>query len=121
MDAERFEPAGSWKPFDGRRPPHTRPDKEPTGQELDHLGGTDPERDYVDKYLDIAAMIANDAVAARSDLDQAISGWDAAVAQADRTHDFARKAALEAIAYLDLRFINEGSSFCAYLLDRCNL
>jgi hypothetical protein len=41
MDAERCEPAGSWKPFDGRRPPHTRPDQGPTRREIDHLACTD--------------------------------------------------------------------------------
>jgi hypothetical protein len=37
MDAYRCEPLGSWNAFDGRRPAHTRPDKGPTGCEIDNL------------------------------------------------------------------------------------
>jgi hypothetical protein len=73
--------------------------------------------DYVEKYFNTAAMIANDAMAARSELEKAIWGWDAAVAQANSTRDFTRKAAWEAITYLDLRFSNEGGSFRAYLVN----
>jgi hypothetical protein len=43
MDAERFAPAGSWKPFDDRRPPHTWPDKGPTRREIDDLSRTDAQ------------------------------------------------------------------------------
>jgi len=78
---------------------------------------TPAELDYVEKYLNTASMIANDAMAARSELDMAISGWDAAVAQANQTRDFTRKAAWEAITDLDLRFNNEGGSFRAYLVN----
>ena len=39
------------------------------------------------------------------------------MAQADSTRDFTRKAAWEAITYLDLRFSNEGGSFRAYLVN----
>jgi len=62
-------------------------------------------------------IVNNGAMVARSELNKAISGWDAAVAQANQTRDFTRKAALEAITYLDLRFSNEGSSFRAYLVN----
>ena len=82
-----------------------------------HLIVTDAELDYVDKYLNTAAIIANDAMDTRSELDKAISGWDAAVGQANSTRDFTRKAASEAITYLDLRFSNEGGSFRAYLVN----
>jgi hypothetical protein len=41
MDAERFEPAGSWHAFAGRRPPYTRPDKGPTGCDIHDLSGAD--------------------------------------------------------------------------------
>jgi hypothetical protein len=88
-----------------------------SAEKAGHAIVTDAELDYVDKYLNTAAMIANDAMAARSELDKAISGWDAAVAQANSTRDFARKAAWEAITYLDLRFSNEGGSFRAYLVN----
>jgi hypothetical protein len=37
MDAERVELAGSWNAFDGRRPPHTWPDKGPTRGEIHDL------------------------------------------------------------------------------------
>jgi para-nitrobenzyl esterase len=43
MDAKRFEPAGPWHAFDGRRPPHTRPDKGPTWGEIHNLAGADAE------------------------------------------------------------------------------
>jgi hypothetical protein len=75
------------------------------------------ELDYVEKYFNTAAMIANDAWAVRSELEKAISGWDAALAQANSTRDFTRQAVWEAIAHLDLRFSNEGGSFRAYLVN----
>ena len=37
MDTERFEPAGPWHAFDGRRPPHARPDKRPARCEIHNL------------------------------------------------------------------------------------
>jgi hypothetical protein len=43
MDAERFEPAGPWHAFDGRRPPHARPDKGPTWREIHNLARADAE------------------------------------------------------------------------------
>ena len=43
MDAERFEPAGSWKPFDGRYPPHTWPHKGPTWGEVHDLSRPDAQ------------------------------------------------------------------------------
>jgi hypothetical protein len=43
MDASRFEPAGSWHAFDGRRPPHTWSDKGPPGREIDTLSRTDAQ------------------------------------------------------------------------------
>ena len=43
MDAERFEPAGSWKAFDGRCPPHTWPDEGPTGRAIHDLSGADAQ------------------------------------------------------------------------------
>jgi hypothetical protein len=77
---------------------------------------TPAELDYVEKYLNTASMIANDAMAARIELDKAISSWDVVVAQAKQIRDFTRKAAWEAITDLDLRFSNEGGSFRAYLV-----
>jgi hypothetical protein len=43
MDAKRFEPAGPWRACDGRCPPHTRPDKGPTGGEIHNLACADAE------------------------------------------------------------------------------
>jgi hypothetical protein len=43
MDAERFEPAGSWHAFAGRRPPYTRPDQGPTGRTIHDLSGADAQ------------------------------------------------------------------------------
>lgn len=43
MDAARFEPAGPWHAFDGRRAPHTRPDTGPTWGEIHHLACADAE------------------------------------------------------------------------------
>ena len=78
---------------------------------------TPEELDYVDRYYNTAAMIANDAMSARAELDKAIAGWDAAVEQANKTNDFTRKSAWEAITDLDMRFNNKGGSFRAYLVD----
>ena len=75
------------------------------------------ELDYVERYFNTAAMIANDAMDARSELDRAIAGWDAALAQANSTRDFTRKAVFEAITLLDLRFNNQGGSFRTYLVN----
>jgi hypothetical protein len=43
MDAERCEPAGPWHAFDGRRPPHARPDQGPARCESHHLARADAE------------------------------------------------------------------------------
>jgi hypothetical protein len=43
LDAERFEPAGPGHAFDRGRPPHTRPDKGPTGREIHDLSGADAQ------------------------------------------------------------------------------
>jgi hypothetical protein len=82
-----------------------------------HVVATPAELDYIERYFNTAAMIANDAMDARSELDRAISGWDGALAQANSTRDFTRKAVFEAITLLDLRFSNEGGSFRAYLVN----
>jgi hypothetical protein len=37
MEAERFKPARAWDAFDGRCPPHTRPDQGPTGRDIHDL------------------------------------------------------------------------------------
>jgi hypothetical protein len=61
------------------------------------------ELDYVERYNNTAAMIANDAMAARAELSRAITGWDGVLAQAEAAKDFTRKASWEAITLLDLR------------------
>jgi hypothetical protein len=78
---------------------------------------TAEELDYVEKYYNTAVMIADDAEAARHELDKAIAGWDAAVEQAKNTNDFTRAAAWEAINDLNKRFNNEGGDFRAYLVN----
>jgi hypothetical protein len=82
-----------------------------------HMVVSPAELDYIERYFNTAAMIANDAMDARSELDRAISGWDGALAQANNTRDFTRKAAFEAITLLDLSFSKEGGSFRAYLVN----
>jgi hypothetical protein len=78
---------------------------------------------YVEKYYNSAAMIANDAMAARSHLIKAIAGWDAVIVEANKTKDFTRKAVWDAITTLDFRFHKKGGGFRAYLIkarDRAN-
>jgi hypothetical protein len=41
MDAERCEPARAWHAFDRWHPPHARPDKRSTWDEIDHLARAD--------------------------------------------------------------------------------
>jgi hypothetical protein len=43
LDAESVEPPGPWHAVDGRRPPHTRRDKGPTGREVHELPRADAE------------------------------------------------------------------------------
>lgn len=88
-----------------------------SAEKAGHIIVTRAELDYVEKYFNTASLSANDASAARRELVKAISGWDAAVAQADQTRDFTRKLVSEAINYLDLRFSDEGGSFRAYLVN----
>jgi len=88
-----------------------------TGDKAGRVLVSADELDYVDRYLNTAALIANDAMSARSDLDKAIAGWDAAVKQANDSADFTRAAAWEAINKLNLRFHNEGGGFRAYLVN----
>jgi hypothetical protein len=74
----------------------------------------------VERYWDAAARIANDAMSANAELGRIIAGWDAAVKQANDTSDFTRKAAIEAVQELDLRFSKSGSGFRAFLVDAQN-
>jgi hypothetical protein len=73
------------------------------------------ELSFVERYRAAAASISHDASAARVELDSAISGWDAALREANRTKDFTRQAVWEAITLLDLRFGKEGGSFRGFL------
>jgi len=65
---------------------------------------TRSELEYVERYYNTAAAIANDAMAANAALGRAIAGWDRTLAQANNTKNFTRKAAWEAITMLELRF-----------------
>jgi hypothetical protein len=78
---------------------------------------TADELEYVEKYYNTAAQIANDAMAANSELRDAIAGWDGVVQQANQTDDFTRSSAWSAINDLNLRFNNEGGDFRAYLVS----
>jgi uncharacterized protein DUF4157 len=84
---------------------------------------TNEELEYVEKYYNTAAKIANDAMAASSELRKAIAGWDAVVEQANKNNDFTRASVWNAINTLNLRFNNEGGDFPTYLAnarDRAN-
>ncbi len=78
---------------------------------------TNEELEYVEKYYNTAAKIANDAMAASSELREAIAGWDAVAEQANKNNDFTRASAWDAINDLNLRFHNEGGDFRAYLVN----
>jgi hypothetical protein len=56
---------------------------------------------YVSAYKDAASRIGNDAFHARIEINKIIQGWDAALAQAEKTDDFTRQAVIEAVADLD--------------------
>jgi hypothetical protein len=43
MDVGRVEPARPWNAFDGRRPPHTRPDKGPVRCDIHQLSRADAQ------------------------------------------------------------------------------
>ena len=76
------------------------------------------ELDYVSAYEDAASRISNDAFHARLELNQIIQGWDSALAQAEKTDDFTRKAIFEAVTDLDFRFAKEKrGSFGAFLVE----
>lgn len=84
---------------------------------------TNEELEYVEKYYNTAAKIANDAMAASNELRKAIAGWDAVVEQANKNNDYTRASVWDAINDLNLRFNNEGGDFRAYLgnaRDRAN-
>ncbi len=87
-----------------------------TDDKAGHVWATPEEMEYVEKYFNTAKMIANDAAAARVELEKAIAGWDAAVREANAAKDFTRQSAWEAINDLDDRFNNSGGSFRAYLV-----
>jgi hypothetical protein len=94
-----------------------------TAEEAGQMTVTDAELEYVEKYYNTAAAIANDAWRLSSELRKAIEGWDAVVTQANNTKDFTRAAVWDAINTLNLRFNNEGGDFRAYLVnarDRAN-
>jgi hypothetical protein len=86
-----------------------------TGDDYFWVSGA--ELDYVDRYFNSAARVANEAMATRAELNKAIAGWDAVLKQADGTKDFTRAVVWGAINDLDLRFSNEGGSFRAYLVE----
>lgn len=95
-----------------------------TDEKVGHIMVSKEELEYVDKYYNTAAKIANEAMATSSELRKAIAGWDAVVEQANETSDFTRASAWNAIIDLNFRFTNEGGNFRAYLVnarDRANI
>lgn len=91
-----------------------------TDEDAEPMVGAD-ELAYVRDYGEAAARIANDAMDARNELSRAIDGWDGAYKQAEETSDFTRKAAMEAVIELELRFSNDGGNFRAYLVNLSKL
>jgi hypothetical protein len=76
------------------------------------------ELEYVDAYAHSAANIVSKAFDARVKLIKIIEGWDTVVAQGSATRDFTRKALVEAVQILDLRFSKEvGGNFRGFLID----
>ena len=76
------------------------------------------ELEYVDAYAHSAANIVSKAFDARVKLIKIIEGWDTVVAQGSATRDFTRKAIVEAVQILDLRFSKEvGGNFRGFLID----
>ena len=74
------------------------------------------ELDYVERYYNTAAAIANDAMALRAEVGRAIRGWDSVLDEAKNTKNWTRKAVWESITELELRFGGAGG-FRSYLAD----
>lgn len=88
-----------------------------TGKQASFIVTAD-DLDYVSAYRDAAIRVSDDAFHARLELNRIIQGWDSALAQAEKTGDFTRKALNEAVADLDLRFAKEkGGSFRAFVVE----
>jgi hypothetical protein len=77
---------------------------------------SEEELAYVNDYYGGAARIANDAMDARSELNKIITGWEVVMDQAQKTKDFTRKSAWEAVTELDLRFSKGGAGFRDFLV-----
>lgn len=72
------------------------------------------ELEYVERYYNTAAAIANDAMHARALALRALAGWHDVLKEAGLIGDFTRKSAWEAVIQLELRFGGDGS-FRTYL------
>lgn len=88
-----------------------------TDDKVGHVLATPAEMEYVEKYYNSATLIADDAMAARVELEKAIAGWDAALREANASKDFTRQSAWDAVNSLDGRFSNSGGSFRAHLVE----
>jgi hypothetical protein len=76
------------------------------------------ELEYIEAYANSAGNLVSKAFDARVKLNNIIAGWDAVVAQAEKTRDFTRKAVMEATQILDFRFEKErGGSFRSFLIE----
>ena len=89
-----------------------------TDEEAPSVSVTLAELEYIDAYANSAGNIISKAFDARLKLNKIIEGWDTVVAQSNATRDFTRKAVVEGVQILDLRFQKEiGGSFRGFLLD----
>jgi hypothetical protein len=88
-----------------------------TGDKANGVFVTAEELEYVEKYYSTARRIANEAEAARDQLNKVIAGWDTILAQAKKSGDFTRASGWDAITDLDYRFSKQGSGFRAYLIE----
>ena len=89
-----------------------------TDEEAPSVSVTLAELEYIDAYANSAGNIISKAFDARLKLTKIIEGWDTVMAQSDATRDFTRKAVVEGVQILDLRFQKEtGGSFWGFLLD----
>ena len=89
-----------------------------TDEEAPSVSVTLAELEYIDAYANSAGNIISKAFDARLKLTKIIEGWDTVMAQSNATRDFTRKAVVEGVQILDLRFQKEtGGSFRGFLLD----
>ena len=92
------------------------------GEPMPESDSADPrltvdELNYLRDYYRTAGSILSGAFDARVKLNRKIIGWNTVVAQAERTRNFTRASAWDAVNQLDLRFSQGGNGFLNFLLD----